>query len=352
MTNPIVVFTSGLFILAATCYLILLVSKPLEETGGRLGYLLRVPEEVIASTFQALATSGPEIVIAVQAIHFKTSEKACSGLLNMGFSAMSNLVGIGCLGMIYMIWKGDIDKNEAVELSHSVKNGLFFYIVSSTCLSLFITFDFNMGVLESWVLMIIGIVFLFSQYYLSGKHKETDKKEGAKKQIESDEKVEKPFPDTVRKYAAELTSNGFIYAFCVFGLWILVRECLEATFMMASVGIASIAGVLIMFTSYVSSFPEFMMAYRYAAKGKKEALLGMLFGSNVIDLAFAGFRPIWTGEPMEIVAGKLLPIYICLLPITAYGIYKAASKKKMKYKHAYPLMAGYIVYIVSGFILL
>ncbi len=199
-----------------------------------------------------------------------------------------------------------------------------------------------MSVIEAWVLMAIGIVFVVSQFIIPKRKKKND-------QVET---KEEPLPDTTIGYIGQLSSNGFIYAFCVFGLWIFVRECLDASFMMASAGIVSVAGVLIMFTSYVSSFPEFMMTYRYAAKGKKDALLGMLFGSNVIDLAFAGFRCIWTGEPMEVVAGELLPIYFWLLPVSALGIYLAIKLGKMRYKHAYPLMVGYLIYIISGFILL
>jgi Ca2+/Na+ antiporter len=366
--NPFFVFASALFILAAACYLLFMTSEPLEETGGRLGHLLHVPEAVIASTFQALATSGPEIVMAIQAIYYSEDAKACSGLLNMGFSAMDNLVGIGCLGMIYMIWKKTVDREEVIEISHSVKAGLIFYIISSTCLSLFITFDFEMSIGEAWILMFIGIVFVATQFYLPKRYAELDEEDVAvekeKETVAKEEKTnncngtededaeEPPLPDSVGGYISQLTSNGFIYAFCVFGMWVFVHECLQATFMMASVGIVSIAGVLIMFTSYVSSFPEFMMTYRYAAKGKKDALLGMLFGSNVIDLAFAGFRCIWTGEPMKVVAGGLLPIYFWLLPITAFVVYKAINQGKMKFKHAYPMMIGYIIYIVSGFVLL
>lgn len=97
--HPLFVFASALFILAAAYYMLFMISEPLEKTGVRLGELLRVPEDAIPSTFQALA-SGPEIVIAIRAIYYAEADKACSGLLNMGFSAMANLVGIGCLAMI------------------------------------------------------------------------------------------------------------------------------------------------------------------------------------------------------------------------------------------------------------
>jgi Ca2+/Na+ antiporter len=350
--HPFFVFVSALFILAAACYMLFMISEPLEETGGRLGKLLRVPEDAIASTFQALATSGPEIVIAIQAIYYTEADKACSGLLNMGFSAMANLVGIGCLGMIYLMWKKMADGEEVLSVSENVSGGLILYIISSTCLCLFITSDFEMDVKEAWFLMIIGIVFVVSQFIMPKRRARQDKNEEELNNESNNENKEPPLPDTAAGFMGQLTSNGFIYAFCVFGLWVFVRECLQATFMIASVGIVSIAGVLVMFTSCVSSFPEFMMTYRYAAKGKKDALLGMLFGSNVLDLAFAGFRCIWTGEPMKVVAGKFLPIYFWLLPISALGIYVAIRLGKMKYKHAYPLMVGYLVYIISGFVLL
>jgi Ca2+/Na+ antiporter len=355
--HPIFVFASALFILAAACYMLFMISEPLEETGGRIGELLRVPEDAIASTFQALATSGPEIVIAIQAIYYTEADKACSGLLNMGFSAMANLVGIGCLGMIYLMWKKTADREEVLSVSENVSGGLILYIISSLCLCLFVTNDFEMDVKEAWFLMIFGIVFVVSQFIMpkrTARQVKCEKeKEGELTAIQNNENKEpSPLTNTAAGFLAQLSKNGFIYAFCVFGLWVFVRECLQATFMMASVGIVSVAGVLIMFTSYVSSFPEFMMTYRYAAKGKKDALLGMLFGSNVVDLSFAGFRCIWTGEPMKVVAGKLLPIYFWLLPISALGIYLAIRSGKMKYKHAYPMMVGYLVYIISGFVLL
>ena len=53
--------------MGASCYLLFITSDPLEQVGGRLGRLLHLPEDVIASTFQALATSGPEIVMAILA---------------------------------------------------------------------------------------------------------------------------------------------------------------------------------------------------------------------------------------------------------------------------------------------
>jgi hypothetical protein len=98
------------------------------------------------------------------------------------------------------------------------------------------------------------------------------------------------------------------------------------------------------------------MTYRYAAANKKNALLGMLFGSNVIDLAFAGFRSIKLGEPMEVYTTGtmqyLFPLYLWCLPALAVVTLIALSRGWFKYKHAYPLVALYLTYIISGFILL
>ncbi len=111
-----------------------------------------------------------------------------------------------------------------------------------------------------------------------------------------------------------------------------------------------------MFTSYVSSFPEFMLTYRYAVAVKKSALLGMLFGSNVIDLAFAGFRSIWLNETMIVCTTgrfpQLLPVYIWSLPVIAILALIGLSTGTLRYKHAYPLVLFYLLYVVSGFILL
>jgi len=373
MLNELWVISYGLFVLSASCYLLFVTSDPLEEVGGRLGRLLRLPEDVIASTFQAMATSGPEIVMAILAATpfvasevwgtLQLGERASSGTLNMAFSAMDNLLGIGCLGMIFMLKRGTVKREEIIVVEPSVKIGLLFYILSSCCLSIFIN-DSVITETEAWILMIIGIIFIISQFFIPSLIKRNQQRkndaglnQSSQEENSDDEKDEdKPLPATFGGWFVDFTNNGFIYAFLVFALVIFVRQCLGATFNMATVGIVSVGGILIMFTSYVSSFPEFMMTYRYAVANKKSALLGMLFGSNVIDLAFAGFRPIWLHEPMEVYTTGLrpefLPAYIWSLPIIAILALVGIWTGFVKYKHAYPLVAFYIFYIVSGFVLL
>ena len=382
------VFLFGLFVMAAACYLLFVTSEPLEQVGGRIGRLLHLPEDVIASTFQALATSGPEIVMAILAATafigassawdvLTLGERGCSGCLNMCFSAMDNLLGIGCLGMIFMIWKKSARAREVVLVAPSVKVGLIFYIVSSLCLCAFIQLSSHpqvlddgreivahtMSVWQAWVLMAVGIAFVVSQFFLPGivaRRHARRVAAGLEPELPSDEEDEDEEEATVPRsplsWLRDLVKNGFIYAFLVFALVVFVRECLGATFNMATVGIVSVGGVLIMFTSYVSSFPEFMMTYRYAVSNKKSALLGMLFGSNVIDLAFAGFRAIRLDEPMEIYTTgsmqHLFPVYLWCLPGLALVALIAISKGWFRYWHAYPLVILYLGYIVSGFVLL
>ena len=424
MLTGVLVFGSALFVLAAACYLLFVTSEPLEQVGGRIGQLLHLPEDVIASTFQALATSGPEIVMAILAATpfvgasvwntLALGEKACSGCLNMCFSAMDNLLGIGCLGMIFMLYKGTVKREEVIKVEPSVKIGLMFYILSSLCLCLFITTSFHTKVLlnvrevkpdgtvverreaidegaevkaeeqlpngtrvlrqvekkvtaswlselQSWILMIIGIVFVLSQFFIPAQLDRIKQRQIEAGILEAEEEEEEEeegaaLPTTAVGWFSALVKSGFIYAFLVFALIVFVRECLGATFNMATVGIVSVGGVLIMFTSYVSSFPEFMMTYRYAVANKKSALLGMLFGSNVIDLAFAGFRAIWRHEPMAVYTTgrfqQLFPFYLWSLPLIAVLAFLGIWTGKFKYKHAYPLVVFYVIYIVSGFVLL
>lgn len=369
MFGAILAFGSGLFVLGATCYLLFITSDPLERVGGRLGKLLRLPEDVIASTFQALATSGPEIVMAIiAATPFISSsvwdalqhgEKACSGTLNMSFSAMDNLLGIGAVGIIFMISRGIVKKDEVIKVRPSVILGLVFYIIASGAFSIFIT-DGILTYQEAWILMIIGILFIISQFIIPGYLHRVEQKQIEKGLFEPPEEDEDEddycCPETFKHWLKDFMGHGFIYAFLVFALIVFVREALAATFNMAMIGVFSVGGILIMFTSYVSSFPEFMMTYRYAISNKKDALLGMLFGSNVIDLAFAGFRAIYRKEAMEVYTtgrmNQLLPGYIWALPVIAILALIGLKTGSIKYKHAYPLVVFYIFYIVSGWILL
>lgn len=362
--SPWFVISTSIFVLAACCYLLFRESETLEEVGTRLGKLFHLPEAVIASTFQALATSGPEIVMAIlAATAFVTSgwemlelgEKASSGTLNMAFSAMDNLIGIGCLGIIFMIRRGSINPLEKIKLQPAAMVGLCLYVVASFAFYFFMR-DAIISEREGWILMYIGIYYVSLQFILPhikalkstiGEDEDDD---------EDDDDEEEPLPTTAGGYISEIFKNGFAYAFLVFALIVFVRECLGATFNVATLGIVSVGGILIMFTSYVSSFPEFMMSYRYAIADKKSALLGMLFGSNVIDLSFAGFRSIWTGEDMAVYTTgampQLLEYYIFALPVLAFLSMIFIASGMIRYRVAYPMMAFYIVYIVSGFILL
>lgn len=360
--NPGFVIATSIFVLAACCYLLFRESETLEKVGARLGHLFHLPEAVIASTFQALATSGPEIVMAIlAATAFVTSgwemlqigEKASSGTLNMAFSAMDNLIGIGCLGIIFMIRRGAINPLEKIKLQPAAYVGLCLYVVASTAFYMFMR-DATITPGEAWILMYIGIFYVALQFILP--HIPALKPTMGGEDDDDDDEPEAPLPTTAGGYVSELFKNGFVYAFLVFALIVFVRECLGATFNVAALGIVSVGGILIMFTSYVSSFPEFMMSYRYAISDKKSALLGMLFGSNVIDLAFAGFRSLWTGKDMAVYTTgampQLLSNYIIALPILAVLSLITISSGMVRYKIAYPMMVFYIVYIVSGFILL
>ena len=352
------VLVVSLFTLAAACYMLFITSDPLEEVGGRIGKLLRLPEEVIASTFQAAATSGPEIVMAILAATpfiasevwqtLELGERACSGTLNMAFSAMDNLLGIGAVAIIFMIYMKKVNAKDHIPCKPSTTIGLVFYIFASGCLAIFIQ-DSVLTYTESWTLMGIGIFFILCQFILPS-FMESDTTEE-----EDEEEIPHPISSPIQ-WSKALTINVFIYACLVFGLIVFVRESVSATFDMATLGFVSVGGVLLMFTSYVSSFPEFMMAFRYTMADKKDALLAMLFGSNVIDLAFAGFRAIWLNEPMKIYTTgrhpELLMYYIWALPALAVLLLLGLKTKTMKWGHAYPMVIFYVGYIVSGFILL
>ena len=363
MSPELMTFLISAFIMAASCYLLFISSDKLEEVGKRLSRLLHVPEDVGASTLGAFSTSGPEIVMAILAATafigsgwavLEIGEKASSGTLNMLFSAMDNLIGIGCVGIIFMIWKGSINKNETIELSPATYLGLSMYVLASATVFYFL-YDGVFTPKEGKIMMAIGVAYILLQFVMPtlrrtlNIHEDTD-------EDDDDEEEEEPLPTTFGSYIKELFTNGFAYAFLVFLLIVLVRECLGATFSIATLGIVSVGGVLLAFTSYVSSFPEFMLSYRYAISNKRHALLGMLFGSNVIDLAFSGFRSVWLAENVRVYTTgympQLLMAYIAMLPIIAIISLIAISMGKVKYKVAYPMMVFYVLYIGSGLILL
>jgi Ca2+/Na+ antiporter len=396
MSAPVIIIGS-ILVLAACCYLLNLICEPLEDVGGRIGQLLKLPEDVIASTFQALATSGPEITMAVlaattfvekewgsgeAAIHM--SEKASSGTLNMCFSAMDNLLGIGCVGIIFMIYLRKMEKDEVLRVGSAGIVGLVFYIGAASYLA-FSIMDGYMSPTEAWILLSVGIVFIISQFFVPGmlRKRKAEKAAAEGKPIAEDEdedndecedcgvtvaeaakfcpacgagQEEEPLPDTATEWALDLTKNLFFFSCLVFGLVIFVQYCMSATFHLGTLGIVSVGGILLLLTSYVSSFPEFFMTYRFCIAGKKDALLGMLFGSNVIDLAFSGWRAVRLGEGFTVkTTGRypeLLPYYIGALPVVAVLALFGLTTGKIKAKHAYVAVGFYMVYVVSGFFLL
>lgn len=347
-----------IFTLCAVCYQLSILSNPLDEIGSKLGDLLKLPDEVIASTFQALATSGPEILMAVIAAtpfitnkiwnSLQLSEKACSGTLNMVFSSMDNLLGIGSIAIIAMLFTKQVKANESIPKNISTIIGLLFYIVASSIFSIFIH-DSVITFTEGWIMMGIGVAFILSQFVIP-KFVQSKSEEETKSVVIEDSTTTKTF------WLKSFTINAFKYAFLIFGLIMFVQAAMTATFNMALASIFSVGGILLMFTSFVSSFPEFMLALHYVKVNKKNALLTMLFGSNVIDLAFSGFRPIWLHTSMNVITTgthpELLNWYIGALPAVAVIVLIGLLFNKLKWKHAYLMASFYLTYIISGFILL
>ncbi len=352
-----------IFVLVASCYFLYSISGELEKVGAILGSMLKLPDVIVASTFLALATSGPEIIMAILSASdyikgsewemLQLGEKACSGTLNMAFSAMDNLLGIGCVGICFMIWKGQVKANDVVPIKAGTIMGLFFYIISSA----FLSYSISDGVLsyrESWILAWIAIAFSLVQLaspiytsYLTGLLN-----------LEDENPEEEDFAWSVKKgtYFRSLITQLGIYCILMYGLIVFVKVCMGATFNLATLQIVSVGGILLAITSYVSSFPEFMIAFRYALNNKTDAILAMLFGSNIIDLGFAGFRSIWLHQDMQVyTTGKmpeLLKFYIWALPIVATMLLFSFLLKKFRWGHAKPLVVFYCFYIISGFILL
>jgi Ca2+/Na+ antiporter len=360
--NNFLIISSSLFCLAASCYLLLKITDPLEEIGVRIGRLLRLPESVIASTLQAFATSGGEITMAILAATpfisirmfdaLQTGEKACSGTLNMAFSAMDNLLGIGALAIIIMIVAEKVKKEALVPYRPSTIISLGFYIAASGMLAIFIL-DGTLSYIESWSLMGMGIFFiLFQVLFPYTKWYQLFKDDEEEEEIEF-----VPHPKTeLAEWTGSMVKNSFEYLFLLFGLVIFVMLCMMATFNLGKLGIVSIGGILLAVTSYVSSLPEFMLAFRFIIKDKKDELLAMLFGSNVIDLGFSGFRSIYLKEDMQVYTTgsfpELLVGYIWALPIVAILLMLGFLTHTFRWKHAKFLFIFYLFYIISGFILL
>ncbi|HUS89587.1 MAG TPA: hypothetical protein VMW91_09520 [Desulfosporosinus sp.] len=352
-------YLACIFTLCAICYLLGILSDPLDEVGSKLGNLLKLPEEVVASTFQALATSGPEILMAIIAAtpfitnkiwdSLQLSEKACSGTLNMVFSSMDNLLGIGAIAIIAMIVLKKVKPGDLIPKSTSTVIGLIFYIIASSAFSIFV-YDSVITFAEGWIMMGIGILFILSQFIVP-------RFVNSNEEDEADGKAITLVPR--KRGFARLKSfgnNGFKYLFLIFGLILFVQAAMTATFNMALASIFSVGGILLGITSFVSSFPEFMLAIQYVKVNKKGALLAMLFGSNVIDLAFSGFRSIWLHESMAVITTgahpELLNWYIWALPAVALVVLISLFTNKLRWKHAYIMAGFYLTYIISGFILL
>lgn len=342
------------FSLCSICYLIWLLSGKIDSVGLNIAKHLNMPDEVAASTFQALATSGPEILIAILAAtsfiantswqSLTLSERACSGTLNMAFSAMDNLLGIGAVAIIFsMLFRG-LDPKEIVPSNKNTIISLSFYTLISGLFALF-CFDCVLTNFESICLMIVGLLFVFIECLLPmiERHKLTDKtgEEGY---------------GTLNKRFVSLFCFSFEYIFLIFGMIVFVQVAIKATFNIAVISSFSVGGIIMLFTSYISSFPELVLSFRYAMENRRNEMLGMLFGSNIIDLSFAGFRSIWLNEKMAVIStgtyGYLLKWYLAFIPIISLFLLVGIMTKKLKWCHFYLLSLFYLIYIVTGFIYL
>ena len=74
----------------------------------------------------AILAATPFIANDVWSV-LELGERASSGTLNMAFSAMDNLLGIGAMAIIAMIYMGKVKKEDRIPMRASTIISLIFY---------------------------------------------------------------------------------------------------------------------------------------------------------------------------------------------------------------------------------
>lgn len=310
----IIIFTSGVIFYFGNIF---------AKSSSRIGDYLNLPKSIKGATFDAVASSLPEFLVALFAvIFFKTFEV---GIGTIAGSALFNLLVIP--GICVLVAPVAFKVGRKV-----ITRDAIFYIMSVFALLILVVYFKIWGTIIALVLLLIYALYLRDIV----KHSKEYKREIKKKK----EKIDNNHIKITREILIFLSTMAII------GL---------ATYFLTDSSIAlskilNVPAVIIAFsiTAAATSVPDTVISVSNARKGSLSDATSNVFGSNVFDIAIGLGLPlllynIFVG-PVEILF-EHLEVVFGLLGATIIVLYFLAEKEALTKKQGLFLLFMYLVFL-------
>jgi cation:H+ antiporter len=301
-----------------TSLLIYVFGNYFARASSNLGDYFNLPKSIKGATFDAIASSLPELLVALFAvIFFKQFEV---GIGTIAGSALFNLLVIP--GICVLITSGTFKVSRDV-----ISRDALFYIISVFILLVLILYFPIWGILISVLLLLAYLIYVREIVIDSREYRRNKKENNKKKDVSKD----------IWTFFITMTGIGIITYF-------LTNFSIELS------NILNVSPIIIAFTitAAATSIPDAVISVINARKGNIDDATSNVFGSNIFDILVGLGLPLFIYSlflgPVEILFDQL-EILIGLLGSTIIVLYFFARKEKLTKKQGIILLILYIVFL-------
>jgi len=251
-----------------------------------LAHNLRIPTVIIGSTIVSLATSAPEIQVAINATLKNASNLA------IGNAIGSNIANIGLvLGSMAII--------KPINLKSTLPKNLMPIFLAVSFMTILLFYDRTLSQIEGILLMMGLIIVLIWSVKIDLRSKG-----GADETIISTDSIEK---NTTLLPATMMLIIGLLLL--IFGAELLVTH---ASKIARSLGISeTIIGITLV--AIGTSLPELSVSIISVLRGQVGLAIGNIIGSNIYNiLAVIGIAGVLTKTPIEL-SPNMLKIHLIIM---------------------------------------
>ena len=314
----------GIIIIASA--LLYYIGNYFAASSSKLGDYMHLPRDVKGATMDAIASSLPEVLVALYSVIFFA--EFGMGIGTLAGSTLFNLLVIPgiCVFVSPVVFR--VSKK-------IITRDAFFYVISLVTLIILLYYFKVWGLLISLVLLGIYAIYIIQIASHTREHRKTNKQSKESKQI---------------SLGKELTI--FFVALVLIGVttFFLTKSAINLS---SILGIPSII-VALTIVSAATSIPDTIISVANAKKGDVDDATSNVFGSNIFDILIGLGLPlliysIFIG-PLTIVFGHL-EIIIGLLLATLLAIYFFITDDKLSKIEGLILLSLYVIFIIYTIIL-
>lgn len=243
------------------------------DSAEKIGIHFGIPAFIVGVTIVAIGTSLPELVSAIVSVFLGAPE------IGIGNVVGANIVNILLIIGIVSIISGKI------KIFYELKHVDLPFLMGSTFLLALIIFDGRVTIIESILLIVVLVIYLWYTIYSRTERKSGEIKEELKKEKEMLEDKKKIKKST---WLALLGGAIFIY----FGANLTVTSAIQLS---GLIGIGKEI-IAISILSLGTTLPELTVSITAARKHQPEIAIGNVLGSNIFNsLAVVGIPGLISG---------------------------------------------------------